>query len=334
MAVTLHDIAKKAGLSVAAVSKALNNRPDISQTTAKKVRRIADRLGYTVNIAARTLVTRRTGVVGVIVSFPENPTVVERLRGIQSAAVEHEYLTSIAFHDGSVEKEIQQIRLMNGRVDGIVVTPSNQLPAIKNALIQTGLPVVLMNEPIDGFAVDFIGNDEEEGGRLAAEHAFSIGCRNSAYLGSSATIPSDQGIIAGLKKSLGNNNLTLSPDYILWGNTTSEATRSHVDFLMSMSSRPDFIATFSDLTAFWVLARLNEIGVRVPQDVSVIGYDNIEFTQLTRPTLTSISQPNMEIGRTALNTLMDRIEDTNSAIPFRRIVFRPELVIRDSTKRS
>jgi len=334
MGVTLADIAKAARVSVAAVSKALNNRPDISAATRKRIKRIAAELGYVTNLAARTLSINKTQTIGVVMPFPHIPTVTDRLRGIQAAALDHTYLTSVAFHDGGPEAETKQIRMLLGRVDGLVITPVNQSDEIEHYLKKAGIPLVSMSEPFRHLETDFVGDDDREGGRLAARHLLEENRFPIAYLGETPDTPSDLAILEGIEDVLSESGERMDERMIRWGNLDMHGTRKNVDALLALPRRPQALFAFSDLTAMWALERLEAKGLRVPEDVALMGYDNILFAALARVPLTSIEQPNFDIGYQAASILLERLTEEKGNGPCKKVIFKPKLVVRSSTRRA
>ena len=332
MRVTLADIAKKARVSAAAVSKALNNRSDISAATRKRIKRIAAQMGYVTNVAARTLSMNRTQTLGVVMPFPHIPTVTDRLRGIQAAALEHTYLTSVALHDGRAEDEMKQIQMLLGRVDGLIITPANQTEEIAHYLKAAHVPAVALSEPLIKLQTDFIGDDDREGGTLAARHLLKANRFPFAYLGEAPGTPSDMAILQGVEDVLSENGKHLAERMIRWGNVEKQGTWENIDALLALPQRPQAVFAFSDLTAMWALQRLEAKGLHVPNDVGLIGYDNTLFAELARVPLTSIAQPNFDIGHQAAITLLERLKQNKRDGPFKRIIFKPKLIVRSSSR--
>ncbi|MDD5704462.1 MAG: LacI family DNA-binding transcriptional regulator [Kiritimatiellae bacterium] len=331
--VTLRHIAKRTGLSVAAVSKSLRGHADIAPATRERVRQIAQELGYVMHTAARSLIMQRAMAVGVVLPFAHIPTVTERLRGIQAAALERQYLTMVAFHTGDAEEERRQIEMLYGRVDGLILTPANQKRELGDLLRRMRLPVVCMSEPLTGMETDFVGDDDCEGGRLAAAHLLQNGCCRLAYLGNDPSIPSDAAMLEGLGNALRRRHLRpLDPASVRWGNQNAGDTRRNVDALLDASSPPDGMLVFSDMAAMWALQRLEARGVKVPSEMSLVAYDNSAFAELARVPLTSVAQPNFEIGQHAMHLLLDRLASDTASTPCRRIAYRPTLVVRKSSQ--
>jgi LacI family transcriptional regulator len=329
---TLADIARKTRLSVAAVSKALNDRPDIAPATKARVRNVAERLAYRTNAAARALVTRRTSTLGVLVAFPAIPTVIERLRGIREAAQARSYRVQFAFHDGTADDELRQVALLNGQVDGLVVTPAHQHRALAMALRKMKGPVVLMSEVLRGLRCDRVGDDDRTGARLALEHLVSLGHRRVGLLVSMPGTPSDGAIERGWRDALSHHGIDEDdPALVRTGNLTASQTATQVDALLSLARPPTAILAFSDMAALWSMAHLTAREIRIPEEISLVGYDDTEFAALARVPLTSVAQPNFEIGRLAADHLLDRIARGTSGKQPRSTILAPRLVVRSST---
>lgn len=333
MAVTVTDIARRAGVSKGAVSKALNDKHDISQAMKKKIRKLADEMGYSVNIAAKTLSTQKTGTIGIVVAFPQIPTVAERIIGIQELASERGYLPMVTFHNGTLSDEINHLKKLRNRIDGLIITPINQGEQLVNALNSMKIPVVFMNETISGIDADFVGEDDEMGGSLATAHLLETAGDSIVYLGNHADYYSDSAILRGIKRTFEERGLSYNRVSVYWGNYSQVNTRKSIEALLA--DRPDTKAlfTFSDMTALWALDVLNKKGISVPQEMKLIGYDDIEFAQMARIPLTSISAPNQEIGHTAASLLIERLQKKADAkfVP-KKIVFPPTLKIRESSR--
>ena len=333
VSITLAQIAERAGVSAAAVSKALNNRSDIAPKTRIQIKKIARQMGYSVNLAARTLATNRTMTLGVIVPFPKNPTVVDRLRGIQAAALEEGYLTSMSFHDGIHEDELKQVRLMVNRVDGMIITPVSQTKDLTNMLKMSNMPVVCMSERLEGCEMDFVGDDDKLGGQLVAEHLVKMGYKRLAYFGEFKSTPSDRLILDGVREVLNKSGrkLPFLNDSIIWNNMTRENTIQNLGRILDSGIIPDAIISWSDQTSLWIIGELFSRGYRIPEDIAVSGYDNNEISEYAKVSLTSVAQPNYEIGSQAVRLLLERLQNNQIGPPFRKVVYSPELIIRKST---
>ena len=333
MAVTITDIANRAGVSNGAVSKALNDKHDISQAMKKKIRKLADEMGYSVNIAAKALSTQKTSTIGIVVAFPQIPTVAERIIGIQELASEHGYLPMVTFHNGTSTDEIDHLKKLRNRIDGLIITPINQCSQLAKALKTLKIPVVFMNEMITGLDADFVGDDDERGGVLAATHLLETAGSNMVYLGNQANYYSDSAILRGIRRVFEERNIDYNCFSAYWGNYSQANTQKNIEALFKETPDVKSIFAFSDMTALWALDILNKKGISVPGEMKLVGYDNIEFAAMARIPLTSISQPNREIGYTAASLLIERLQKKTAGkfIP-KKIVFPPALEVRESSR--
>jgi len=330
--VSQRDLATRANVSVAAVSKALRDMPDISEDTRMRIKKMAVDMGYTVNVAARSLAMRRTMAIGILVPFAEIPTSVARIRGTQAEATKRGYSAMVAFSEGTPEDELRSLDLLAGRVDGVVVSAMHASRALTGRLRQLPIPVVCMNEPLRGVQVDYVGSDDVRGGRLAAAHLVAAGHRRLAYLGCAGVTPSDKAILSGFRQRLGKSDIELSKGSTLFDNVDPESTVVRVDALLDRRNRPTALFCRSDTVAIWAMTRLRERGIRVPEGMAVIGYNDIPFARMTEVPLTSIHQPSTDIGRTAAAYLLDRITHSGGRTrKVRRKIFPVKLVAREST---
>jgi len=328
MNITISEIAEKVGLSRATVSKALNDKDDISPKTRKRIKKIAKEMGYSVNIAAQMLSIQKTKTIGVIVPFPQNPSVIERMKGIQLEALDAGYLSSMAFHDGNPENEIKQIKLLHGRVDGMIVTPFRQSEELKKTLSLCGLPLVFMSECLFGVEADYVGNDDEEAGRIAAMHLIEKGHVNIAYLGSTPDTYSDQKLLEGFKQASKSHLCDILP---FWGCTNRISTLKNMEAILRRKERITAIFAFSDHTALWAMDFFARKELGSSERIALVGCDDIEFSSMERISLTSISQPNLEIGKQAAKMLLEHLINPEEVMSSRRIIFPPTLKPRQSS---
>lgn len=329
--VTIKDIARKLRVSPSTVSKALAEKKDISPEMKRKVQQLANELGYLPNSVARALVTKKTRTIGLVLPYLGNPTTIERIRGIQHVCHKNGYILISSLSEGSVEEERKQIEaLISRRVDGVILTPMENDPCLIRSVKESGAPLVLMGELIDGVDCDFVAGNDFEGGRIATEHLFGLGHRRIAYFGSSARTYSDQNILSGYQDTLKKNSLKFRKELITWGNNEKERLKENLRKIMGLSAPPTAIIAWSDIMAINILDLLKNMDIKVPEDISLVGYDNIDFLSLFHIPLTTISVPNYQMGSKAASLLLERIEKSRRG-PFKKVVFNPELVVRSST---
>ncbi len=331
---TIRDVAKEAGVSVSTVSKALADRKDVSASTKKKIKNVAEKLGYSPNSIARALVTRSTRTIGLVTPYLGNPTIIDRVRGLQESAFRNHHILISCLNEGDVEEEREQIEaLVSRRVDGIVLTPIKHDKELLGILEKARIPFVFMSEMMEGVDCDFTGDDDYEGGRLAARHLVALGHRRIAYFGVSGEASSGRQVLRGCREVLEEHGV--APDEALnaFGNQDRGVLEENLTRVLALKDPPTAVFAWSDIMAMHILQGLKERNIRVPEDVSLVGYDNVEFLSFFHVPLTTISQPNYEIGSTAADLLVERIEKGDQFLP-RKVIFKPELIVRESTARA
>ncbi len=333
MKVTMRQIAKKVHRSTAAVSKALNDKPDIAAATRQRILRMARELGYSTDLTARALVTKRTMAIGVVVAFPQIPTVIERLNGIVAAASERGYQALVAFHDGQTAQELTQLSLLGGRTDGIILSATDPSPTHIAALRRLGVALVLMSEMLPRIRVDYVGVDDRLVGWMAAKHLHETGRARFVYFGDVENAPSDTAVLRGIQDYREKAGLVPLGVRAVWNNVAKAPTMANVETVMSGSHPPRAIFACSDVSALWIINRLRSLGVGVPDDVAVVASDDSAFSDLGPVPITCVAQPNFEIGRQAASLLIARISGEITRKQTQRIVFPPSLRIRDSSAR-
>ncbi|MCM8830013.1 MAG: LacI family transcriptional regulator [Candidatus Omnitrophica bacterium] len=329
---TIKEIAKKAGVSPGTVSKALSGRKDVSPITKRRIRKIAEELGYIPNFIARSLVTNKTHTIGLVTPYLGNPALFDRVRGVQNRCISSHYILITCLNEGEFKEEAMQIEtLLSRKVDGLIITPSGESEELRSLIMKIECPVVLMSEMIEGLDYDFSGEDDYEGGKIATEYLITLGHRDIAYFGNSPDIYSDRCILKGYKDTLERYAIPYRSKHIFWGNTEKNTLEDNIEKLLSMPEPPTGIICWSDIIAIGVLNKLESMGKKVPGDISVVGYDNIEMLSLFHIPLTTIGQPNFLIGQKAVELLLERIENRETKEPARKVIFKPELIVRNST---
>ncbi|MCM8817246.1 MAG: LacI family transcriptional regulator [Candidatus Omnitrophica bacterium] len=329
--VTIKEIAKKAKVSPATVSKALSGTYGVSSKTRKRVKKLAEELRYIPDYAARSLVTNKSFAIGLVTPYLANPALIERIRGIQNRCLSNQYVLITCFYEKDTRQEEKQIEtLLSRKVDGLIITPIAENDELKNFIKKIDIPVVLLSEMLEGLECDFVGEDDYEGGRIATEHLIKLGHRNIAYFGNSPDVYSDRCITKGYKDTLEKYEIKFSQDYIFWGNTDKEILGKNIEKVLSFHQQVTGIICWSDIIAVEIVKKLESMNIKVPEDISVVGYDNIEMLSIFHMSLTTIGQPNFLIGQKAVSALLPSINGANLQPP-QKIILKPELIIRNST---
>lgn len=303
--VRMADVARAAGVSVATVSKVVNGRYGVSQETAERVAAVVDDLGYETSLGARSLRSHKTNVIGVLVAEFE-PFSTELLKGVSEAiaATDYDLLAFSGGHSGdTVGWERRSLARLGGSlIDGaIIVTPT-----VGEA--RGGIPVVAVDPHTGRSDVPTVDADNVAGAVLATEHLLGLGHRRIALLGGRADLESARLREEGFRKAMASAGVEIDEGLVRVGGYRPETAEGPARELLSRPDHPTAIFAANDLSAIRTMEVAHELGLRVPEDVSVIGFDNIPESALAQPPLTTINQPLREIGAAALRILVDLLE--------------------------
>ncbi len=328
--VTLLDVAADAGVSRATVSLVLRDSPQIPEATRERVRRSMTRLRYVYNRGAASLRTERSQTVGVVVPDITNPYFAEMVSAIETALSP---FGRIPFLGNSREDPSLQDRfietLREHNVDGVFLCPARgTLPAALERFRQWQLPVVQISRFVPDVEVDYVGADNERGVRDAVEHLIGLGHQRIAFIGANPAMSTGREREAGWRQALTAAGLAADPDLVIACPATRDDGMNAVLRLLGRPDPPTAAVCFNDILAFGVMLGLRYTDLEPGRDFSVVGCDGIAETALWRPALTTIAIPNQDIGATAANLLMRRVEAPDH--PDERILMEPRLVIRSS----
>jgi LacI family transcriptional regulator len=332
-AVTLRDVARVAGVHPATVSRALNEetRALVNAETAQRVLKAADELGYQPNPIARGLKTNRSYTIGVLIPDLTNPLFPPILRGIEDRLETAGYTPLIANTDNDPERELLDSQTMRARqVDGIIAATARRDHRLHDALLEAGVELVLVNRRQDELPVSSATADDRLGMRLSVEHLISLGHTRIAHLGGPLDYSTGLDRHESFHATMGGAGLDVDPALVLVAEAFSEAEGARLcEQLMAEGREFTAVAAANDLLALGCYDVFAERGVRCPEDVSVVGFNDMPFADRFQPPLTTIHIPHYEIGKAAAQLMLDRLQDGDS--PPRDIQLEPHLVVRDST---
>jgi LacI family transcriptional regulator len=331
MAVTLKDIASATGVSQATVSRVINDDPRISETTKRRVREALDSLGYR-GTGRRT---RTMGVAFLIAdltrSVHEDVFYNEVLGGVTEYLEPRGYYALVSTSTG---RSAGSLPAVVRRVDGVIAGGMNLQDSLVGALARSPVPVVFIGRQRRGDGLNAILSDREEGARLATEHLLSLGRRKLACICGPLNTTVHQDRLAGFRRAIAEAGLVTDERLIRSTSRTAEGgfecAMKLLDATASSGSSPDAIFAADDWIAIGVLRALRRRGFRVPEDVAVVGYNDVPFASLTNPPLTTIHVPRRRLGRLAAKVVLDLIEERNVEEPVQMVV-SPYLVVREST---
>lgn len=329
---TMKEIAEHAGVSLATVSRVLNGTSSVSMDKRRLVMDWVRKLEYLPNATAQALVRKRAYLIGVILPDVSNPFFSEVLEQIETYSFSHGYNVIVGNSGGSGAKASEYAdSFISRQVDGMLVCPVDNQENHWAERLQSYAPVVSITQEIQG--MDSVLVSMQDGGRIVADHLVRLGHDRIAFLGSE-----EDPKLAGLVSQLGKHGITLAPEAILsespWEKTVpSDSYTITKAFFGSKASRGiTALFAFNDYAAIGALHALQDLGIKVPEDVALVGFDNTYLSRQMRPTLTSVSQPTEEIGRLALDTLLDRMDrDGDEIVEPRTVSLQPRLIVREST---
>lgn len=331
MAVSVRDVADHAGVSIGTVSNVLNHPEKVAHDTVARVQASIERLGFVRNDAARQLRAGRSRTIGLVVLDLRNPFFTEVARGAEERAAAHGLSVLVANSDEKNEREATHLDLFEQqRAFGVLVTPvAENMPRL--ALMRDrGIPTVLVDRESHDPTFASVAVDDVEGGRLATEHLLSLGRRRLAFVGGPVSIRQVADRLAGAQSAAAAAGASI--EYIGTDALTVDEGRRAGRRILDRPAvnRPDAVFGANDLLALGVLQSLVMTGdARVPEDIALIGYDDIDFAAAAVIPLSSVRQPAALIGSTAVDLLLDLRGDHTH--PREHVIFRPELVVRAST---
>ncbi len=336
MGVTLKDIARDLGVSVITVSKALRNHSDISEQTKARVLKRVQELNYRPNLAARALVTGRTNIVGFVIPDLLNSFFSEVVRGVAGALRNTGYTLVVTSSEQDPKLERQAVeQFIARRVDMLLVASTHWTVEMFRRIEEAGIPYILIDRSFVGLAAHFVGVNDEEVGALATQHLIDTGCKRVAHIGGPAISPL-LGRLEGYKRALAKNGLPVDTDLIMSTDRAEELgdapAYTATQILLGQNPRPDGIFCYNDVAAYGAIAAVLDAGLRIPEDVSIIGCGNLLYNKFVRVPLTSVDQQSNVIGQRAAKLALQLIEADQAVVP-KPIYLEPRLVVRASTRK-
>ena len=328
--VTIKDVAREAGVSVGTASQALRDSPAVRETTRRRVFAVSKRLRYQPSALARGLVTRRTHTVGLLISDIANPFFIRAVRAVEDVAQKNGYNVILCNTDEDPTKEKRYLRvLVEKRVDGIILaTTAGSLQAVRDVRWRR-IPLVLFDRELPHVSIDTVKVDSVLGGRLATEHLLGLGHRRIAIIHGPVVRSTGAERLRGYLLALRAAGLRPEPALIREGNFKQDSGREMTRKLLELSPRPTALFCTNNLMTVGAMQTLHEQGVRIPTDLSLVGYDDMEWWTLTHPPLTTVGQPVYDLGREAMRLLLAQIEANSRRRP-QRVILKPELLPRAS----
>jgi LacI family transcriptional regulator len=331
MTMNLEQIAKLSGVSRSTVSRVINNDPNVSVGTREKVMQVVKRVNYTPNAAARGLAAGRTHVLGLVIPMGvsalfTDPYFPILIQGVSSACNAREYSVMLWLAEPEYERRMIRQIMYSGLVDGVIVSSMLLNDSLVQALSDGDLPFMLVGRHPTDACASYVDADNIGGAREAVTHLLRLGRTRVATITGPQNMIAGADRLAGYLAALRDRGVISDPGLIVEGDFTEAGGYRAMQQLLS--HRLDAVFAASDITAIGALRALREAGLRVPEDVAVVGFDDLPQSARTEPPLTSVRQPIYRLGATAVDSLLDLFEYPDS--PPRRIVLPTELVVRTS----
>jgi LacI family transcriptional regulator, galactose operon repressor len=337
--VTIHELAKRSGVSVGTVSRALNGYTDVKSETRERVLRIAEELDYTPNAAARTLVTQRSHVVGVFLETgPDHPDIQhpffhEVLVGVKNKLGAQGYLLLFAaanpgngFGSHSYLKRCQ-----HHHVDGaILMGPPGDDPEVQR-LARSNLPCVAVDLDLEGRAVTSVRSDSKEGASLAIEHLAGLGHTRIAHIAGPVDTTPGRERLNGFQRAIAAQNLPYHDELVVYGDFYYDSGRAAMEKLLALKEPPTAVFAASDMMAMGAMRAVHAAGLKIPEDVAFVGFDDMQMAAMAHPPLTTVRQQKARLGELAAEALLHRIGAIDGAETKSLMTLAVDLVEREST---
>lgn len=327
---TIKDIAKLAGVSAPTVSRVINNSPLVSEETREKVKRIIDEFGYQRNTLARSLVTKKTSTIGVLLSDITNPFYSEIARGMEDEARKFGYTVIFGSTDNTREIQKEYINLfLEQQVDGMIfASVALQDPDVER-LFKKDVPFVLVNRRMDTIKTDFVVLDNVKGAYLATEHLIKLGHERIGIICGLLNYSTGIDRLRGYQEALHKYGIEEVPKLIKPGDFRERSGCVAFSKFLKMKNPPTAIFASNDFMALGVLEAASECGLKIPEDIALVGFDDINFASFKFISLTTVTQRKYEMGAKGIQLLKNKLETTEEWIP-REIYLGPRLLVRDS----
>ena len=336
-AITIKDIAKALGLSTSTISRALRGSHEISPETKKMVMEYAEQFNYRPNPIALSLKERRSRSIGVVVCEIANNFFSQAINGIESIAYNRGYHVIISQSHESYAREVVNVEHLSSRsVDGLLVSLSTETVNVDHfkKLHEKGLPIVFFDRVTDEIDTHKVVVDNYKGTYDAIQYLIKAGYKKIAHLANSAQLSITKERLNGYYAALRDNNIPISESYIQYckhGGMIQSETENAIKELMELKNRPDAIFCAGDRLTIGGITALKSLGIKMPEELALLGFTNSAMVELIDPSLSAVKQPAYEMGQAAIELLIKLIESKRPVTEFENVVLQTEMFIRKST---
>jgi LacI family transcriptional regulator/LacI family repressor for deo operon, udp, cdd, tsx, nupC, and nupG len=328
---SLKQVAIKAEVSTATVSRFLNNPDSVKIETRLRIEKIIKQLNYRPSRVARRLRVKDGDkkMFGLIVPDIQNPFYVDVVKGVEDGAYSKDYAVLMCNFGQEEKRERMYLDIMQSEsVDGLIVAPIHEKDPEVIKIVKAGLPVVCVDRGLSGIDVDVILVDNKEGAYKAVDYLAKLGHKGIAYIGGLFQIPTSRHRRDGYIQALEDNGLKADESYIKFGDSKFESGKSFAKELLNLKNPPTALFTGNNLITLGALDAIHSMGLNIPKDVAIIGFDDMPWSSSLNPALTAVSQPGYEIGKRAVELLIQRLEDPER--PKVEITLKTKFIVRES----
>lgn len=325
---TIYDVAKKAGVSISTVSKVLNNTGNLADKTRKKVQETMHELNYQPSVTAS--VKKRIQTVGLLIPSIANPFMAEIARSIENHLKRHGYSLMICSTDNDIKNELEYISILKQKyTDGIIVATGLKKEKSIKELMKTNLPMALLSRDVPSLAVDTVLVDDYLGGYEATKHLINLGHEKIAMITEDATYSVVRSRVQGFRNALEEHGLPYDESFVIHNNISIDEGKEAMLSLLKKQSPPTAVFASTEALAIGALQGARGRNIQVPNELSIVGFDNTILSTICEPPLTTIAQPIDEMGKKVVELLIEEIEKKKESK--QRVILSPKLVVRNST---
>lgn len=327
----LKDVAKEAGVSISTVSRVLNNRKYIDTITREKVEKVIKRLNYKPNRVAQRLRIKdgQKKIIGLLIPDIQNPFYVDVIHGVEETAYASNYAVLIGNYDQNESKEKIYLNIMlSESIDGLIVAPAHEKDNEVIELVNSGLPIVCVDRGLKDTDVDVILVDNRKGAFDAVEYLIKKGYKRIAYIGGLLQIPTTILRKEGYEDAFRKYGLPIEQELIRFGNSKFDSGKKITEELLKLPNPPEALFTGNNLITLGALETIHSMKLRIPEDIAIIGFDDMLWAISLNPPLSAVRQPGYDIGKQAANLLFQKIKEPDK-IPA-KTMFNAEIIIRSS----
>ncbi|MCP4350186.1 MAG: LacI family transcriptional regulator [Desulfobacterales bacterium] len=328
----MKDVAERCGVSVATVSHVYNKTRFVSKDVVKRVNRAIEELNYYPSAVAQSLKSNQTRTIGVMIPNNSNPFFADLIRGVEDTCYEQNYNVILCNTDDNKKKQIKYLQVLIAKqVDGLIVVATDSEERLANLLSKQSIPVSIIDREVAGLQADYFRSDNELGGYLATRHLIELGHEKIGCISGPPDLNTSIKREVGFNRAMREAKLEVNPRWVIAGYFKSKGGYESMKKILALDQRPTAIIACNDLMAIGSLCAAYEYQLKVPDDISIVGYDDILLASYSCPPLTTIMQLKHELGVMAAQALLEHIKNKN--LPKQNTLLEPRLIIRDSTSK-